>query len=84
MAIGSNHDVPVEQLRAGFALQGLVLTARTLGGTAAVLGWPADLVDAAPLPASLSAQGMWPLLLVGLGMPAWPTLSPTATPEMPR
>ena len=86
MAIGSNHDVPVEHLRAGLALQRLVLTARTLGGTAAVLGWPADLVDAAPLPASLSAHGMWPLLLVGLGMPAWPTLSqtPEGTPELPR
>jgi len=86
MAIGSNHDVPVEHLRAGFALQRLVLTARTLGGTATVLGWPADLVDAAPLPASLSAYGMWPLLLVGLGMPAWPALPQTAedTPELPR
>lgn len=84
MAIGSNHDVPVEHLRAGLALQRLVLTARTLGGTANVLGWPADLVDAAPLPASIAAQGMWPLLLVGLGRPAWPALAPTTAHDTPE
>lgn len=69
MAIGSNHDVPVAHLRAGLALQGLLLTARTLGGTATVVGWPADLLVAALLPASISSQGLWPLVLVGLGRP---------------
>jgi hypothetical protein len=43
MAIGGNHDVPVEHLRAGGALQNLVLTARLLGGAVVPMGWPADL-----------------------------------------
>jgi hypothetical protein len=68
MVIGSNHDVSVAHLRAGLALQGLVLAARAFGGTAAVLGWPADLA-CTPLPASISGYGLCPQLFVAVGRP---------------
>ncbi|SHK74992.1 hypothetical protein SAMN05443637_111124 [Pseudonocardia thermophila] len=43
LALGSTHDVPAEQLRAGAALQNLVLTVRLFGGALSLMAWPADL-----------------------------------------
>ncbi|MGI5132827.1 hypothetical protein ACQEVB_38930 [Pseudonocardia sp. CA-107938] len=43
MELGSNHDVPAEHVRAGSALQRLLLTVRLLGGAITLVAWPADL-----------------------------------------
>lgn len=74
VAVGSNHDVPVAHLRAGLAMQRIVLTTRLLGATAAIVAWPADLVAAAPLPPVLGARGLCPQVLIAVGRPmpvAW-------------
>lgn len=74
MAVGSNHDVPVAHLRAGMAVQRIVLTTRLMGATAAVVAWPADLVAASPLPRALGTRGLCPQVLVAVGRPmprAW-------------
>jgi hypothetical protein len=69
MAVGSNHDVPVAHLRAGLAVQRIVLTTRLMGATAAIVAWPADLVAAAPLPPVLGARGLCPQVLIAIGHP---------------
>lgn len=67
MAVGSNHDVPVAHLRAGLAVQRIVLTTRLLGAAAAIVAWPADLLAASPLPRALGARGLCPQLLIAVG-----------------
>lgn len=42
MAVGGNHGVPVEHIRAGSAVQNLVLTVRMLGGAVVIVGRPTD------------------------------------------
>ncbi len=69
MAVGSNHDVPVAHLRAGLAVQRIVLTTRLLSATAAIVAWPADLLAASPLPPALGARGICPQLLIAVGRP---------------
>lgn len=70
VVIGSNHDVPGAHLRAGLALQRMVLTARVLGATTAVVAWPGDLAAAAPLPVPFAGRGVCPQLIVAIGVPA--------------
>ena len=74
MAIGGNHDVPVEHIRAGCALQNLVLTVRLLGGTVAPVGWPADLAGWQQTRLLRSLAGPFPHVLVavsGAAAPSW-------------
>jgi hypothetical protein len=66
VAIGGNHDVPGVHLRAGLALQRLVLTVQALGWRASVAGWPADLAAVSHLPRSIGGLGLWPQVVVAV------------------
>jgi len=66
VAIGGNHDVPGVHLRAGLALQRLVLTVQALGWRASVAAWPPELAAVSHLPRSIAGPGLWPQVLVAL------------------
>jgi len=66
VAIGGNHDVPGVHLRAGLALQRLVLTVQALGWRASVAAWPADLAAVPRLPRAIGGTGLWPQVVVAI------------------
>jgi hypothetical protein len=66
MAIGGNHDVPVEHIRAGASLQTLVLTVRLLGGAVTVAGWPTDVARCMRSGGSRHFPGPHPYVLVAV------------------
>src|SRR5689334_20188118 len=66
VAIGGNHDVPGVHLRAGLALQRLVLTVQALGWRASVAAWPADLAAVPHLPRAIGGPGLWPQVVVAV------------------
>jgi hypothetical protein len=70
VVIGGNHDVAGVHLRAGLALQRLVLTARALGWRASVAAWPADLAAVPHLPRTIGGPGLWPQVVVALDRPS--------------
>lgn len=70
MAVGGNHDVAVMQLKAGLAVQRVVLTGRATGVAVEVVGWPGDLAAVPRLPAPLVGRGSYPQVLVAVGCPA--------------
>jgi hypothetical protein len=69
VVIGSNHDVPAAQLRAGQGLQRVVLTAAGLGLAVRVLAWPPDLRAADRLPAGIGGRGLAPQVVLEIGRP---------------
>jgi hypothetical protein len=71
VVIGGNHDVAAVHLRAGLALQRLVLTAAMLGWRASVAAWPADLATVPNLPRAIGG-GLWPQVIVALDQPPRP------------
>ena len=66
VAIGGNHDVPGVHLRAGLALQRLVLTVQALGWRASVAAWLPDLAAVLHLPRAIGGPGLWPQVVVAI------------------
>lgn len=69
VVVGGNHDVAGVHVRAGLALQRLVLTVQALGWRASVAAWPADLAAVPRLPPAIGGPGLWPQVVVAVDQP---------------
>ena len=84
LVIATSHDLPVAQLRAGQALQRVLLTATVLGLATSVLSAPVEVPAMRLQLARRLGRGVHPQILVRVGHPAQPpaaTTSPRLRPD---